>query len=441
MVVGQYAKVSSTHPCDLSGAMPIKNAGCQKRKIKCVYRDDDGTRLDESHSPGAATLEACDRDDEGLTREATVLRVQVPPIRAISGPESYASLDQRLEPFSNASAANLYSGPPSGSPIMIHMTPTAILQSQSPEPVLEPRTDSHDYPQIRIPYFRWFGPTGIVPGFTKVLVDLRQIGSDKSSSTTSSPEQTIYPATPYPQTEDDLQNSVRSDLGEQNEPSLFDDDDEMVPNAEILAHLLPIFFDFFGSHFPFYQKDRFMELARQKSVPAVLLNSMCALGSRFSNHPRIRRDPIYLCGELFGNKAKQIIVVLLAVPSYDLVASLLMLGWYEFGCNRDVGFWMYTGMAIRMAQDLGMHKGNDEGDQSGKVSTQDTVFLEDMGRSRESREDGKVDEDENAMQLNLFWSIYFIDRIISLGKSCHYHMIFIVLIQQYRHWPTPHSKG
>jgi hypothetical protein len=184
---------------------------------------------------------------------------------------------------------------------------------------------------------------------------------------------------------------------------MFDDEDEMVPDAEILVQLLPIFFHFFSSHFPFYQKDRFMELVRQKSVPAVLLNSMCALASRFSSHPRIRCDPTYLWEELFGNKAKQIIVVLLAVPSYDLVASLLMLSWYEFGCSRDVGFWIYTGTAIRMAQDLGMHKRNDEGYQNGQASAQDTVSSEDKERPRESGKDGKVDDDE-IWQLNSFWS-------------------------------------
>jgi hypothetical protein len=247
-------------------------------------------------------------------------------------PEFYASLNEHFESFSNGSAVNLHSGLSGGSPIMIHVTTSDIFQSQSPKPILGSRRDSHDSAQIRIPYFRWFGPTGIVPGFTKVLEDLRQTGSEKSASTTSSPAQTIYPATPHPQAEGGLRNTIPSDLGEQNEPSLFDDEVEMVPDAEILVQLLPIFFDFFDSHFPFYKKDRFIELARQKSVPVVLLNSMCALTSRFSNHPRIQRDPIYLCGELFGNKAKQIIVVLLAVPSYDLVGSLLMLSWYEFGC-------------------------------------------------------------------------------------------------------------
>ena len=97
-------------------------------------------------------------------------------------------------------------------------------------------------------------------------------------------------------------------------------------------------------------------------------------------------------------------------------------------------------MAIRMAQDLGMHKRNDEGYQNGQASAQDTVSSEDKERPRECGEDGKVDDDEIAMQLNLFWSIYFIDRIIGLGKPCCYHMLSIVLINFYRYRPTSHSK-
>lgn len=191
----------------------------------------------------------------------------------------------------------------------------------------------------------------------------------------------------------------------------------MVPNADILDHLLDIFFAYYGSHFPFYERDKFLASVENKSVPAVLLNSMCALAARFSTHSHVHRNPIYLCGEMFGDRAKQLVIVLLAVPSYDLVASLLMLSWYEFGCNRDVGFWMYTGMAIRMAQDLGMHKINEH-------KTQDDVRQRSLKGDREQsynhRRVGKGGEEcwnESTLRLNLFWSIYFIDRIISLGKS------------------------
>ena len=197
---------------------------------------------------------------------------------------------------------------------------------------------------VRIPYFRWFGPTGIVPGFTKVLVDLRRSptenrGESPPARTAFSPAERFHVGAFPPDATSPASNVSSASL-------IFDDEDPMLPNSEILGHLLDIFFAYFGSHFPFYQKDKFLLSVQSKSVPAVLLNSMCALAARFSRHPRIHRDPIYLCGETFGDKAKQLLIILLAVPSYDVVASLLMLSWYEFGCNRDVGFWMYTGKSL-----------------------------------------------------------------------------------------------
>lgn len=121
-------------------------------------------------------------------------------------------------------------------------------------------------------------------------------------------------------------------------------------------------------------------------------------------------------GRYFGDRAKQLVIVLLAFPSYDLVASLLMLSWYEFGCNRDVGFWMYTGMAIRMAEDLGMHKISEHQNQDDALQSGPQ---KESGHSDGQENPGKAGEgcwNEFDLRLNLFWSIYFIDRIISLGK-------------------------
>jgi hypothetical protein len=381
-------------------------------------------------TPNNGETAASARDDEGVATETVVPldHSLVPPTRAMQTPDFFASLNEQFESFSNWSAVNLHSNP-SGCPIMVDMSPPDVFQSQAAIPIIGSRVGSRDSIKIRIPYFRWFGPTGIVPGFTRVLVDLRKAGSEKSASTTSPPTHTIYPATSNFQMNPSSRGTHQLQSEEQPESLLFDIDDEMVPNIEILEHLLMIFFDYFGSHFPFYQKDRFMDSVRSKSVPAVLLNSMCALASRFSHHPHIRREPIYLCGEIFGDKAKQLIVVLLAVPSYDLVASLLMLSWCEFGCNRDVGFWMYTGMAIRMAQDLGMHKGSEERVRSEKVTPPESNFPGGIEQPRENGDYGRVDDEESSMQLNLFWSIYFIDRIISLGKTWPCYKWFLFLLK------------
>lgn len=49
------------------------------------------------------------------------------------------------------------------------------------------------------------------------------------------------------------------------------------------------------------------------------------------------------------------LVPLLGYPSTRTVQSLLLLSWHEFGLNNDGNLWAFTGMALRMAQDLGLH--------------------------------------------------------------------------------------
>lgn len=80
------------------------------------------------------------------------------------------------------------------------------------------------------------------------------------------------------------------------------------------------------------------------------------MAARFSALPVFEGKPAYVRGEEFSNKAKHLLVPLLNLPSYDVVASMLMIAWMEMATCHDVGLWMYTGMAVRMAEDMGMHK-------------------------------------------------------------------------------------
>lgn len=49
------------------------------------------------------------------------------------------------------------------------------------------------------------------------------------------------------------------------------------------------------------------------------------------------------------------LVALLGIPSAATCQSLLLLAYHEFGLNSEGSLWMYSGMAMRMAQDLGLH--------------------------------------------------------------------------------------
>lgn len=137
--------------------------------------------------------------------------------------------------------------------------------------------------------------------------------------------------------------------------TLFENDN-ITPRTKVLFPLLDVYFDRFSCHFPFLEKTRFMASVRAKKISAVLLNSMCALAARFSDLPDLQGKKEYQRGDVFGNRAQMLLVPLLNLPSQEVVASILMVAWHELAINHDVGIWMYTGMACRMAVDLGLEK-------------------------------------------------------------------------------------
>lgn len=378
---------------------------CQKGKTTCAYGDNQGN--DRPWAPSAPVYSRQEHRPDIVTSLAPTSGQ-----RSSSPLESPGSSQGSTTRFLISAFNNDVNSPDFIFPQSTDTDPAVQdLPQRSPETSDEIRTPS----KIRIPYFRWFGPTGIVPGFTKVLVDLR-----RSSSSPSSGSRPANTPAHHLRVDASPQETFSPPVSEASHSSAVFNHG-MVPNMDILEHLLAIFFAYYGSHFPFYERNKFLISVRSENVPAVLLNSMCALAARFSTHPQVHRNPIYLSGEMFGDRAKQLVIVLLSVPSYDLVASLLMLSWYEYGCNRDVGFWMYTGMAIRMAQDLGMHKISE---QTGRIESHEADGLESgLGHSNDHENTGKATEaywnESSTLRLNLFWSIYFIDRIISLGNlSC-----------------------
>lgn len=236
-----------------------------------------------------------------------------------------------------------------------YSTPVHIASSeidQHPTKAPQPSTSQSDEYRIssalRIPFFRWFGPTGIAPGFKRIFVQIKD-GSDNqhpqsTSASGKSPDSNIPGSMLSPPEIKDLDGT------------LFESDDNLTPSSEILFPLLETFFEYYECHFPFYSRDPFTALVRDRKVPALLLNSMCAMAARFSALPIFQGKPAYVRGEVFANKAKHLLVPLLNLPSYDVVASILMIAWMEMATCHDVGIWMYTGMAVRMAEDMGMHK-------------------------------------------------------------------------------------
>ncbi|KAJ3303018.1 hypothetical protein HDU76_005427, partial [Blyttiomyces sp. JEL0837] len=86
----------------------------------------------------------------------------------------------------------------------------------------------------------------------------------------------------------------------------------------------------------------------------LLLCSMYAVAARWSRHPAIAVNPeeMYSAGDVFYSKARILVSKAIDIPSLDTIAALIMLVTYASGSGRASASWMYSGLAIRMAQSL-----------------------------------------------------------------------------------------
>lgn len=110
-------------------------------------------------------------------------------------------------------------------------------------------------------------------------------------------------------------------------------------------------------HFPFLNSVELRRANHNRQLPKGLVNSICALASRFSELPSFldaKGNPDFSICDAYADAAKQTLLPLLAIPTLEVLQSYILLTWSEWGNGRDAGFWMYSGICVRMAQDLGL---------------------------------------------------------------------------------------
>lgn len=309
-----------------------------------------------------------------------------------------------------------------------------------------------------MPYFRYFGPTAIMPGFKQMVVKVKNDRHSTAGTSTTDGEcissdlKSLYswecqgPLQSPSATADSLGRVTSQQSTAENaapvEIPIYDA--SSVPPPPLITHLCKTFFTHLGCNFPFLQEERFMRDLEEKQVDAILVDSVCALAARFSTDPLLAgprqsegdaeqaKTPPSEYGNLFAQRAKSAIADTFACPSVAVVQAALLLAYDEFGASRDSGLWMYLGIAIRMAQDLGMqtlqglkYEGRDgptpETVKSGSSSRRrdDTQ----QGRSTASSPEGiapKSVAEQRAVErerIDTFWAVFFLDRVVSSGTG------------------------
>ncbi|KAI0088316.1 fungal-specific transcription factor domain-containing protein [Irpex rosettiformis] len=159
-----------------------------------------------------------------------------------------------------------------------------------------------------------------------------------------------------------------------------------LPSLDIQEHLLEVYFTYVHSQLPIVHKKSFMEIFRTGNlgtmdspqaastpssqggiprmlrIPTLLLLSMFSIAARYSTvaSPPPVPGAMWVAGDDFMADAKVILDSSYAQSRPSTCQALLLLGYREIGIGAMAQAWLYIGMAVRMAQDLGLHKNADQ---------------------------------------------------------------------------------
>ncbi|KLJ12090.1 hypothetical protein EMPG_12788 [Blastomyces silverae] len=297
--------------------------------------------------------------------------------------------------------------------------------------------------QTHVPYFRYFGPTAIVPGYKQMVVRVRE---SKQSNPSLSNES--LSSIRSPKISDRATSTSLGSTEPRSHSIPFYDPDDNLPVSGLISHLCEVFFTHLGCNFPFLQRDRFLRDLREKRVEPILVDAVCAMAARFSLHPLLTLRPQNIepkvstnnernhahQGQPFAHRAMCAVVEALSFPTLAVVQACLLLAYLEFGSNHDSGLWMYLGISIRMAQDLGMQKLEGMKFRYGRTGLTPKCVTSSHGSSYndahlENEAEPPVNADDDAKiatcvdrakereRVDSFWAIFFLDRVISSGTG------------------------
>ncbi|KAI7898774.1 fungal-specific transcription factor domain-containing protein [Cokeromyces recurvatus] len=164
-----------------------------------------------------------------------------------------------------------------------------------------------------------------------------------------------------------------------------------LPPKDLSEHLLRLYFKHFYPFLPLFYKRQLFSTVDNPAIDPVaplLLNAVYAVASRISPDTRVRSDPDSpdTAGDIFFERAEKLLDESYDTPSISTVQALLLLASHQHGVMKSARAWLYSGMAFRMAQDLGLHRD----------CTHWNISPEECERRR-----------------RVFWCCYIVDRLAS----------------------------
>ncbi|KAH8552423.1 fungal-specific transcription factor domain-containing protein [Umbelopsis sp. PMI_123] len=153
--------------------------------------------------------------------------------------------------------------------------------------------------------------------------------------------------------------SLRNDMeGRQIQISI-----PIMPPPDLAEHLIDIYFKYCYTVLPVLHKETFLKRLQdpQNPPPAILMNAIFAIASRLSTDKRVYQ-PNELCdqtGKAFFDRVQALLDEDMDKVSTATIQSLLLIASHQYGAKKGNRSWIYTGMALRMAQSMGLNRNCD----------------------------------------------------------------------------------
>ncbi|KAI1321287.1 hypothetical protein EDD11_006623 [Mortierella claussenii] len=161
-----------------------------------------------------------------------------------------------------------------------------------------------------------------------------------------------------------------------------------LPPKDVMETLLNLYFRYMYPFAPMFVRKTFMRDHHQNRPDlsqVLILNAIFCNACWYSDDPAVKQD-----STKYFNRAKIIMDETYHVSMISTVQALLLMSHHQYATGNHSGGWLYTGMATRIALDIGLH-----------------------------RHDVHVDEPDQAeVRKRVWWALYISDRISSgvLGR-------------------------
>ncbi|OAQ32431.1 hypothetical protein K457DRAFT_1886713 [Linnemannia elongata AG-77] len=158
--------------------------------------------------------------------------------------------------------------------------------------------------------------------------------------------------TPWPATNDPLESYYPSlaspvDLS-YRQPHINDD----IFSKPVVDHLVALFFEHCFQEFDLFSPLAFLRLYVQGAANPSLVDMFCGVGSRFSDHPAVAKNPPYTSGEPYVDRVKANMPELVLDASMDTIHILILLTFYEYSVGRHGLAYRIECLSAVIASDL-----------------------------------------------------------------------------------------